>query len=67
MPRANHGGTADINPKQDLGFMYGRDLADPYLSPLFADFSRGFPPSLIQAGTRDLFDYRFGVDLIWRY
>ena len=24
-----HGGTADINPVQDLGFMYGRDLADP--------------------------------------
>lgn len=26
---ASHGGTADINPVQDLGFMYGRDLADP--------------------------------------
>lgn len=26
---ALHGGTADINPVQDLGFMYGRDLADP--------------------------------------
>lgn len=26
---AAHGGTADINPTQDLGFMYGRDLADP--------------------------------------
>jgi uncharacterized protein len=26
---ACHGGTADINPVQDLGFMYGRDLADP--------------------------------------
>lgn len=24
-----HGGTADINPKQDLGFMYNRNLADP--------------------------------------
>jgi predicted lactoylglutathione lyase len=24
-----HGGTADINPKQDLGFMYNRPLADP--------------------------------------
>jgi predicted lactoylglutathione lyase len=23
-----HGGTADINPKQDLGFMYNRNLAD---------------------------------------
>ena len=24
-----HGGTADINPKQDLDFMYNRNLADP--------------------------------------
>jgi predicted lactoylglutathione lyase len=24
-----HGGMADINPKQDLGFMYNRSLADP--------------------------------------
>src|SRR5690606_17240271 len=26
---ADHGGTADINPPQDLGFMYSRALADP--------------------------------------
>lgn len=26
---SENGGTADINPKQDLGFMYNRDLADP--------------------------------------
>lgn len=26
---AAHGGTADVNPKQDHGFMYGRDFADP--------------------------------------
>lgn len=26
---AAHGGTADINPVQDHGFMYGRDMADP--------------------------------------
>lgn len=24
-----HGGQADVNPVQELGFMYGRDLADP--------------------------------------
>ena len=24
-----HGGTADINPKQDLGFMYSRAFTDP--------------------------------------
>jgi len=26
---AANGGTADINPIQDHGFMYGRDMADP--------------------------------------
>lgn len=26
---AAHGGRADVNPVQDLGFMYSRDLADP--------------------------------------
>ena len=32
----------------------GRDLTDPLLSPLFGDLV-GFPPSLLQSGTRDLF------------
>jgi monoterpene epsilon-lactone hydrolase len=31
----------------------GRDLEDPYLSPLFGDFSKGFPPTFLQSGTRD--------------
>jgi uncharacterized protein len=26
---AKNGGTADINPVQDMGFMYGRDFTDP--------------------------------------
>lgn len=26
---AENGGTADINPAQDMGFMYNRNLADP--------------------------------------
>jgi predicted lactoylglutathione lyase len=26
---ATHGGSADVNPAEDLGFMYTRDLADP--------------------------------------
>jgi uncharacterized protein len=26
---AAHGGTADANPAEDLGFMYSRDIADP--------------------------------------
>lgn len=33
----------------------GHDLRDPYLSPLFGNFAKGFPPTFIQTGTRDLF------------
>ena len=30
----------------------GRDLKDPYISPLFADFTKGFPPTILTTGTR---------------
>jgi monoterpene epsilon-lactone hydrolase len=33
----------------------GHNLRDPYLSPLYGDFTKGFPPTIITAGTRDLF------------
>lgn len=33
----------------------GADLRQPLLSPLFGDFSKDFPASFIQTGTRDLF------------
>lgn len=33
----------------------GHDLKDPYLSPIFGDFSRGFPATILTSGTRDLF------------
>ena len=33
----------------------GHDLKDPYLSPLFGDFTKGFPDTHLSAGTRDLF------------
>ena len=33
----------------------GRDLKDPLISPVYADYGPGFPPSLITTGTRDLF------------
>ncbi len=33
----------------------GRDLKDPYLSPIFATYTKDFPPTWIQSGTRDLF------------
>ena len=33
----------------------GHPLDDPYVSPLFGDFSKGFPPTFLKTGTRDLF------------
>lgn len=42
-------------PECNALYAAGRDLTDPYLSPLYADFTRGFAPTLIQSGTRDLF------------
>ena len=46
-----------INPLMPINLLYaaGHDLAHPYLSPLFGDFAKGFPPTFLQAGTRDLF------------
>jgi acetyl esterase/lipase len=32
----------------------GHDLTDPYLSPIFGDYSKGFPPTLLATGTRDV-------------
>ncbi|WP_254049870.1 alpha/beta hydrolase [Novosphingobium sp. TH158] len=32
----------------------GHDLTDPLLSPALADFSAGFPPTVLTSGTRDL-------------
>ena len=37
-----------------LAFADGLDLNDPRVSPLYAEFSDGFPPSLIQAGTKEI-------------
>ena len=39
----------------NLLYAGGHHLADPYLSPLFGDFTKGFPPTWLQSGTRDLF------------
>ena len=32
----------------------GADMTDPLVSPIFGDFNPGFPPVLIQVGTREL-------------
>lgn len=39
----------------NLLYADGADLAHPYVSPLFGDFSKGFPRTFLQSGTRDLF------------
>ncbi|MBL7488498.1 alpha/beta hydrolase [Frankia sp. AgB1.9] len=31
----------------------GHDRRDPYVSPLFGDFGKGFPPTILTTGTRD--------------
>nr|WP_244216296.1 alpha/beta hydrolase [Pseudomonas daroniae] len=45
------------NPLMGANLLYadGADLSHPYLSPLFGDFTTGFPPTFLQSGTRDLF------------
>jgi acetyl esterase/lipase len=42
------------DPSPILLYAGGHDLTDPYLSPLFGDFRRGFPPALLASGTRDV-------------
>lgn len=39
----------------NLLYAGGADLTDPYVSPLFGDFTKGFAPTLLTAGTRDVF------------
>jgi monoterpene epsilon-lactone hydrolase len=44
-------------PLRECNLLYagGHDLRDPYLSAVFGDFTPGYPPTLLQSGTRDLF------------
>lgn len=39
----------------NLLYAGGHDLTHPYVSPLFGDFTQGFPPTILTTGTRDLF------------
>jgi monoterpene epsilon-lactone hydrolase len=39
----------------NLLYAGGHDLTDPYISPLFGDMTKGFPPTFLSTGTRDLF------------
>lgn len=56
----SHQTLAGIDPmgslmQANLLYAGGERLDHPYVSPLFGDFTKGFPPSLISTGTRDLF------------
>ena len=31
------------------------DQKNPYVSPVYGDFKKGFPPTLIQGGTKEIF------------
>jgi acetyl esterase/lipase len=43
-----------IMPELHDNYARGHDTRDPYLSPVNADFSKGFSPSILTTGTRDL-------------
>jgi acetyl esterase/lipase len=53
---ANDGIDTVLRPFGKAGALYagGHDLKDPYLSPIFGDYTKGFPPTMLQSGTRDL-------------
>ncbi|MBX6387995.1 MAG: alpha/beta hydrolase [Frankia sp.] len=46
--------TSSLMPA-NLLYAAGHDLTDPYVSPLFGDFTKGFPATFLTTGTRDLF------------
>lgn len=56
---ATHMGIDNVLPTSLVTFseLYanGAALDDPYVSPQFGDFTKGFPRTWLQAGTRDLF------------
>lgn len=33
----------------------GHDLKDPYISPIYGEYTKEFPPTILTSGTRDLF------------
>lgn len=41
-------------PETMLLYAGGHGMRDPYLSPLYGDFTKGFPPTILVSGTRDL-------------
>ncbi|MBL4645206.1 MAG: alpha/beta hydrolase [Rhizobiales bacterium] len=46
---------ADLLERSALSYADGLDLNDPRVSPINGDFSKGFPPVPIRAGTKEIF------------
>lgn len=55
--QTNNGVDPALQSLMPVNLLYagGHDLRHPYLSPLFGDFSKGFPPTILTTGTRDLY------------
>lgn len=51
-PTLTYDGLLDISAR---AYADGLALTDPRISPVNADFNKGFPPTLIQAGTKEIF------------
>ena len=43
-----------LGPSADA-YAERKDQKQPYVSPVYANFTKGFPPTLIQGGTREIF------------
>jgi acetyl esterase/lipase len=41
-------------PETMLLYAGGHDMKHPYLSPVFGDLTKGFPPTILVSGTRDM-------------
>jgi acetyl esterase/lipase len=54
--KTNAGIDTVLRPLNQVVPLYAgsHDLTDPYLSPIYGDFTKGFPPTFLQSGTRDL-------------
>jgi monoterpene epsilon-lactone hydrolase len=46
-------GGGNLDQLRDI-YVAGHDPRQPYLSPVFGDFTKGYPPTFLQSGTRDL-------------
>lgn len=54
--KTNAGIDTVLRPLNQVVPLYAgaHDLTNPYLSPIYGDFTKGFPPTFLQSGTRDL-------------